>query len=106
MSDAQDDMAATAERRIESPYDLRLHESMDIDGWIVTAVPGGWIYKSFSVAVFVPLYQEPEQEIQTDQDDQAFKDAIIHYINTSLSGTPNQTEGNRLIRTLLKNAHS
>lgn len=92
---------------MKSPYELELHESIEIDGWIITAVPGGWIYKSFTVAVFVPNYGEPEEkEPEVNEDDQAFTDAIVQYINDTLSGKTNEPEGHRLIRSLLRNAHS
>ena len=43
-------------------YDLKLHESMELDSdyfHIVFRVPGGWIYRTFgSSAIFVPFHGE------------------------------------------------
>ncbi len=43
----------------KSIYDLELHEKRFLDedrDLIVTRVPGGWIYRSLRVAVFVPFH--------------------------------------------------
>ncbi|MDD5358298.1 MAG: hypothetical protein PHX80_04075 [Candidatus Nanoarchaeia archaeon] len=49
-------------------YKLKLNESVTLeDGWYVTRVPGGWIYKLYSsncLAVFVPFNNEFQEEMQ------------------------------------------
>ena len=45
-------------------YNLELHEYLDISGFSVLRVAGGWIYldKSSSVMVFVPFNNEYQGE--------------------------------------------
>jgi hypothetical protein len=42
-------------------YDLELHGTIRTEGWVITRVPGGWIYESAVIThkiIFVPLNKE------------------------------------------------
>lgn len=44
-------------------YDLKLHESVEVDGYRITRVPGGWLYCHFfsKRVIFIPFNNEFQQ---------------------------------------------